>query len=217
MSFKTLIAGALLAVVGGVLIRWQLAGRFVDEPAYDVERSLGPGVEIRRYAPRVEARTVVSGASRDAAVNEGFRRLAGYIFGGNQARRSVAMTAPVLQASASERIAMTAPVMQATAADGGWLITFVMPPGSSIESLPTPNDDRVVLGVVPEERIAVLRYSGSTDGEVVRRRTGELEDVLSREGLHAAGEAVSARYDPPSTLPLLRRNEIWIPLPPAPN
>ncbi len=212
MSWKTIVVGALATVAGAALLRWQLAGRFVDEPSYEIERSLGEGMEVRRYAPRVLAVTRVGGGSRDAAVNEGFRRLAGYIFGGNRARRSVAMTAPVLQAAASEEVAMTAPVLQAAAGGGGWVISFVMPPGSTLEALPVPDDDRVVLEVAPSDRIAVLRYSGSAGPEQWSARAQELRGALAREGLVEGGEPVSARYDPPWTLPMLRRNEVWLSL-----
>jgi len=206
------MVGALVTVAGAALVRWQLAGRFVEEPSYEVERSLGEGMEVRRYAPRVLAVTRVAGGSREAAANEGFRRLAGYIFGGNRARRSVAMTAPVLQAPASERVAMTAPVMQAAADGGGWVVSFVMPPGSTLEALPVPDDDRVVLEVAPSERVAVLRYSGSAGPEDWSARAQELRGALAREGLDATAEPVSARYDPPWTMPMLRRNEVWLAL-----
>ncbi|MEI8256072.1 MAG: heme-binding protein, partial [Deltaproteobacteria bacterium] len=70
-------------------------GRRVDEPRFSVELHDGD-FEVRRYEPRVVAETLVTGPSSGAA-NEGFRRLAGYIFGGNRGRASIAMTAPVSQ------------------------------------------------------------------------------------------------------------------------
>jgi hypothetical protein len=77
-------------------------------------------------------------------------------------------------------------------------------------TLPVPSDERVTLREVPGERQAVLRYSGLAGPEVVRARVDELRALLEREGLEAIGEPVSARYDPPWTLPFLRRNEIWL-------
>lgn len=46
-----------------------------------MERRLD-GVEIRHYGPRLAAETTVE-ASEERARNEGFRRLARYIFGAN--------------------------------------------------------------------------------------------------------------------------------------
>jgi hypothetical protein len=218
--WKTGILTALVLAAGAAIVRWQAAGRFVEEPRYEVERALGDAIEIRRYAPRVVAATRVRARSHDEAVYEGFRRLAGYIFGGNAGRAELAMTAPVTQGSATatvrgasegERIAMTAPVTQAPAAeDGSWEVTFTMPGDRTLETLPAPNDARVSLRQIPGERVAVLRYTGLAGPEVVEARTAELRARLAEEGLAPIGDPISARYDPPSTLPFLRRNEIWL-------
>ncbi|MFO0561790.1 MAG: heme-binding protein [Polyangiales bacterium] len=206
-----------LATVGALasfaLVRWQAAGRFVEEPEYTVERQDG-AIEVRRYAPCVRAETTVVTTDWNRAVNEGFRRLAGYIFGGNQRRRSIAMTAPVTQSASSERIAMTAPVTQSRE-DGSWVITFTMPRGSRIETLPVPNDTRVALRQLAARRVAVLRYSGSSSPDVLAEHERALRAWLTQNGLAPVGAATSARYDPPSTVPWLRRNELWVELGPV--
>ena len=56
-------------------------------------------LEIRDYAPRLAADTVVQAATVEKARKQGFKRLAGYIFGDNQAGEEMAMTAPVAQSS----------------------------------------------------------------------------------------------------------------------
>jgi hypothetical protein len=119
------------------------------------------------------------------------------------------MTAPV--AVESERLAMTAPVA-IESENGEQVVSFVMPPGRTLSSLPVPNDARVTLREVPARTIAVLTYSGTTTPEILASQTQTLRDALTREGLTATGNAVSSRYDPPSTLPMLRRNEVWIPI-----
>lgn len=207
---------AILVGLGGLVafgaIRWQLAGRLVEEPAYVVERELGAGSELRLYEPCVRAETVVEASTSEAAANAGFRRLAGYIFGGNERAEKIAMTAPVSQARAGETIAMTAPVTQVAAGDGRWLVTFTMPRGRTIANLPTPKDAAVSLHAIPARRVAVLRYSGTTPPDRVGAMETSLRDALAKAGIEAPGTALSARYDPPSVLPFLRRNEIWIEL-----
>lgn len=101
--------------------------------------------ELRRYEPHIVARVRVAG-DIDSASSAGFRILAGYIFGGNQSRAQVAMTAPVAATPlpSSERIAMTAPVA-ARPTGGDWEISFMMPSRYSIETLPVPNDPRIEL------------------------------------------------------------------------
>ncbi len=180
-----------------------------EEPRYATLERLG-NVEIRRYAPRLAAETVVPGDAYSAR-GEGFRRLAGYIFGGNAGRRRIDMTAPVAQASAQpgERIAMTAPVAQAPG-EGGWAVRFFLP--AALTDPPAPNDARVRIVPVPEETMAVLRFSGTATEAAVAERTKALTAALSTSPWRPAGEPVAWFYDPPWTLPPLRRNEVAVPV-----
>ncbi len=180
-----------------------------EEPRYTAVERLG-NVEIRRYAPRLAAETTVPGDAY-AARGEGFRRLAGYIFGGNQKRTRIDMTAPVAQSGASsgERIAMTAPVAEARG-DGGWVIRFFLP--AALTDPPQPNDARVRIVPVPEETVAVLRFSGTATEDAVADRRKALLAALSGTAWRPAGEPVAWFYDPPWTLPPLRRNEVAVPV-----
>lgn len=200
------IAGGVVALAAGAL-RWQLQRWFTVQPAYEVERRIGP-LEIRRYAPRVVARTKVEG-DFNRALEEGFRRLAGYIFGGNRGEQSIAMTSPVT--SKPERIAMTSPVTSAGAGDGR-VVSFTMPPGTSLATLPRPDDTRVELAEVPERRIAVLRFRGAYERDIVEQMEREVRQLVADAGLAGKGEPMFAGYDPPSTLPGLRRVEVWLEL-----
>ena len=180
-----------------------------EEPKHTTQ-PLGSGVELRRYGPRIAAETTVSD-DEERARNAGFRRLAGYIFGGNDGGARIAMTAPVAQQSGT-RIAMTAPVAQSASADGEWVIRFFMPSKWTLEGLPTPDDDRVRLVTVPEEVFAVLRFSGDRGPRAVARQTERLRHSLQAFGFDRTGEPVAWFYDPPWTLPFRRRNEIAIPV-----
>jgi hypothetical protein len=173
------------------------------------------GVEIRQYDGYVVAETEVEG-DRSGATNEGFRRLAGYIFGGNRGDRKIAMTAPVLQAK-GQRIAMTAPVLQqatggadASADAGPWLIQFTMPAAYALDALPEPIDARVRLRAEPARRVAALRYSGGWSTRRYELKLRQLYDALARRGVAVAGAPVWARYNPPITPWFLRRNEILV-------
>lgn len=178
----------------------------VAEPAFGVVKS-EPPFEIRDYAPMIVAETKTQG-DRDQAVNAGFRVLADFIFGNNTARTEIAMTAPVTQAK-GEEIAMTAPVTQTESA-GAWTIGFVMPAEYTLATLPLPKDPRVTIREVAGRRVAVVVYSGLSGENEVRSQTTALQAWMNRMGLAAAGSPVVARYDPPWTLPMLRRNEIQI-------
>jgi hypothetical protein len=183
----------------------------IEEPAHTVEQLRGD-VELRRYGSRIAAETTVT-ANEEAARNVGFRRLAGYIFGGNHAATKIEMTAPVAQQSndaAGEAISMTAPVSQSSGDKGEWLIRFFMPAGKTMESLPVPNDPAVRLVQLPAETVAVRRFSGSRSGAAVAAQTERLLGGIRRSGLELAGSPVAWFYDPPWTIPMLRRNEIAV-------
>ena len=186
-----------------------------EEPRFETLRRSGD-IELRLYAPMIVAETFVQG-DLSRASGDGFRVIAGYIFGDNESVRGtgsekVAMTAPVTMEPASGKIAMTAPVIVEADAAGGYRMHFVMPSAYTLETLPRPRDARVRLREVPAQRMAVVRFSGFAGEDKVRERTTELLDWVRSEGLQPAGPPQLARYDPPWTLPFLRRNEVMVPL-----
>jgi SOUL heme-binding protein len=203
--------GRLLSAASGLLLgACSVIGvrSGTEEPRFEVMGRQG-AVEIRRYAPRLAAETTVTASTAEASRGEGFRRLAGYIFGGNRSQAKIAMTAPVAQAS--ERIAMTAPVAQ-EAAEGGWTIRFFMPAGYTRETLPQPADARVAIVEVPGATVAVLRYAGVPTAAAAATHRAALLAALQEGPWQAAGAAEDWFYDPPWTLPPLRRNEAVVPV-----
>jgi hypothetical protein len=192
-------ACALLAV-------WSSA-MAIDEPAYKLIRSYD-GFEVRRYEAYIVAETLVSGAADDAG-NQGFKVLAGYIFGANKGARKIEMTAPVAQTPT--KIAMTAPVLQ-SASGGAYTVQFSMPREWTLETLPEPTDSKVALRTMPARTLAVIAYSGTWSQSRYEEHLKKLQDALAQAGLSWQGEPFWARYDPPWTLWFLRRNEIWLEL-----
>lgn len=173
--------------------------RVGTEEPHHLSTPLTGRVQLRRYGPRIAAETTVD-ADEERARNIGFRRLAGYIFGANHRRESIAMTAPV-----SDTIAMTAPVAQSRST-----IRFYMPSKWTRDTLPAPDDDRVRLVKVPGETVAVLRFSGDRSPRAVAAHTAELLETLRANDIEVTGEPQAWFYDPPWTLPWRRRNEIAV-------
>ena len=181
-----------------------------EEPSFTVSFREG-NFEVREY-PTLIAAEVTVGGDRAEASNAGFRLLAGYIFGGNTRKQSIAMTAPVMQAAAkSESIAMTAPVMLA-GTPGDWTVQFIMPSAYTLDTLPTPNDSRVRLRVLPPARFAVVKFSGLAHDPDIRTKTMELAAFTAAKKLPVIGAASLARYNPPWTPWFMRRNELMVPL-----
>lgn len=179
----------------------------IEEPTYTVVKQYGT-FEVRTYDPYVVAEVVVPGPEQEAG-NQGFRLLAGYIFGGNVSQQKLEMTAPVTQVARSEKIAMTAPVIQ-TPATEGFVVQFKMPKAYTLATLPKPLDDRVQLREVPAATYAVIRFSGMWTEGNYQKHLQQLQQAMAGAGLVAVGEPVYARYNAPYVPWFLRRNEIWL-------
>ena len=187
----------------------------LEEPKYSLIASMG-AVEFRLYAPYLVAETLVTGEpDQSQAANKGFRRLFNYISGDNQAKESLAMTAPVQQQAASRKIAMTVPVQQEPT-DEGWLISFVVPGEFDADTVPTPGNPEVSIQAIPERLMAVLTYSGRWTEQNRQQHTRELVDALDGAGIKLLGIPVYASYNSPFSLPFTRRNEIMVEVASAP-
>lgn len=183
----------------------------IEEPKYTVIENSGE-FELRAYSPKIVAETLVSG-SMDKASSAGFRLIADYIFGNNTSRtgdnEKISMTAPVTMEPTSEKISMTAPVsMEQTG--GQWRVHFVMPGQYTLETLPKPNNPLVTLREVPTSNYAVIRFSGFAGEDKVAKRAADLMTWLDSKGITPIGKPELARYNPPWTLPFLRRNEVMV-------
>jgi hypothetical protein len=181
----------------------------IEEPKYSIVKKDGDR-EIRLYEPSIVAETVVDTSDYDAASNEGFKRLAGYIFGGNKKQQKISMTSPVATEQ-SQKIAMTAPVQ--TEKQGTSLrITFMMPSEFTLETLPVPDDSRIVFRQVPAKKSAAIKFSGRWTTENFDEHTNELMKWIEKQGLTICGATVVARYNPPFIPSFFRHNEIIIPV-----
>jgi DNA gyrase inhibitor GyrI len=198
------IAGALVLL--GAASWGPIVSSRVEQPKYNVVES-DADIEIRDYAPIIVAEVEFSGQRNDA-LGRGFRAIADYIFGNNSSSQKVAMTAPVTQ-QGSEKIAMTAPVTQQGDGDK-WSVRFVMPSSYTLDSLPKPNNPAVKLKEIEGQRFAVIRFSGMAFEDSLKRHTDKLQDFIKSKNLKPVSAPTYAFYNPPWTLPFLRRNEVMI-------
>lgn len=225
-------------IIVGIIILWSIWGYLssrVENMEYKVVEAK-ENYEVRLYPEHLVAQTTVKGPYSEA-LSQGFRIVAGYIFGGNTKKESIAMTAPVVEKNAvqgtvaslatssaqntvqnsvqsapskvSESIAMTAPVM--TTLEGeSYIIAFGMPQSYTLETLPTPNDSRVQIVTIPEKKMAVLRFSWyRTDARVLEKKQ-ELLDALKRDNTSTIGEPQYAGYNAPWTPPWMTRHEVLV-------
>lgn len=182
-----------------------------EQPSYQVVLKQD-NKEIRKYESYIVAKTTISGSFKDAQ-SEGFRILAGYIFGKNKSQQKIAMTAPVVQKSESEKISMTAPVVIASNENKSWTMTFSMPSQFTIETLPVPTDKRIQIEKVEERFVAAITFSGFWGESKNADEAKKLKEWMKgNQDYELTSEAMFAGYNPPWTLPFLRRNEMLIEL-----
>ena len=163
----------------------------LEEPKFDLVQSFSD-FEIRRYHTNIQARVQMN---TGGSASGGFRRVARYIFGGNQTGESIAMTAPVSMWDENE---------------AGWL-AFTMPSAYALDSLPVPHDAGVLLLEQAEKMVAVFSFSGRTTAGKTARIEEKLRKAITKEGFTPAGPAVLAVYENPwTTLPFMRRNELHL-------
>ena len=215
---------AAVALAGGAAAFAQY--RNIEQPRYESVMQEG-AFELRDYPELVVAEVTHDGA-RGGAMNNGFRRLAAYIFAKDRPgakgsangsangsadpsqSEEIAMTSPVM-VSQSEPIAMTSPVMLDEQSEGAWRTRFVMPSKYTLETLPDAPDD-ITLTVMPGRQMAAVRFSGRGGNRDLMIAEDALRTWMEARDLTASGPAEYAFYDAPMVPPQLRRNEVMIPV-----
>jgi hypothetical protein len=164
----------------------------VETPKYKVVRRIG-NVEIRQYPALILATTKIKA---EEASNEAFGIIAGYIFGGNDANRQISMTAPVMTTNEKDIFSMS----------------FVMPSSFDIGSLPKPTSKNIILQRKKPSRFAVIKFSGYVNKGKLSKYAELLKSSLDKNRIKFKGNPILMRYNPPWTLPFLRKNEIALEL-----
>tara|TARA_B100000214_G_C23955208_1_gene622461 strand:- start:1075 stop:1656 length:582 start_codon:yes stop_codon:yes gene_type:complete len=165
-----------------------------ETPRYELISKDGQ-FELRKYEPIIIAITKVESDYREAS-STGFRRIANYIFGGNQKEMNIDMTAPV--------------ITDAPNPDKVYEIFFVMPSKHSLSNLPKPNYDNIKIKKVNLDKAAVLSFGGWATKEKVMRYSRKLNDILDKKGINSKGNFLVAQYNSPWVLPPFRKNEIIV-------
>lgn len=170
------------------------AAMAIEEPAYELLAE-AQEYEVRQYEPYLVAEVDVSGESADS---QGFRTLAGYIFGDNDSNEKMQMTAPVESRDAEQGEAV--------------VYGFVMERKYTLESLPAPKNERIRIREKPARIVAVHRFSGRWTDANFSRHERVLLDALQADGIETVGDVELARYNGPFTPWFLRRNELIVPV-----
>lgn len=191
MIVKIFLSLSMLLLIYIVMRFLLISSENVELPSCHVLAQDGP-YEVRAYDAMTIAYTHASGDQKKA-LRPGFRQLAAYIFGQNVEKKSISMTAPVLE----------------KAQDNDWRVAFIMPAHYELTELPKANDKRVHLERIPARTYVVLRFSGWLTTRILQRKNTQFQNYLHQNACQVIGEPFYAFYNPPWTLPFLRRHEIW--------
>jgi hypothetical protein len=149
--------------------------------------------EIRFYPTATMATITSSAKSYKELGSSGFRKLAGYIFGGNEGEHKISMTTPV-HMDINDSIST---------------MSFVMPSTYNSENLPKPNDNQVIIKTVPDEYVAVFKFGGYATDEDIKVNTEKLIKVLNENKIIFYGNFRLLAYNAPYQV-INRRNEIIV-------
>ena len=152
-------------------------------------------LEIRFYPAATMATIYSKASSYKALSSNGFNKLAKFIFGGNEQKESISMTAPV-RMSLSEK---------------GSSMSFVMPEKYATSKLPTPNDKNIQSQKSQPEYVAVIGFSGYANDEKINEYRNKLAQILTKRKIRTKGDFNFLGYNAPFQF-IGRTNEIVIPI-----
>ena len=186
--------GMELSLLTAVLLLTQsvtnMAFAETEKQKYSVVRS-EKEFEIRFYPSAILATVYSDARNYRELAYPGFRKLAGYIFGGNESETKISMTSPV-------HMDMNTASM-----------SFVMPSAYSEENLPTPDDPGVKIERTEDVYVAAIRFGGYASDKDISRYSEKLRSLLEGQGIRWYGNFRYLGYNPPFQ-PFGRRNEIIV-------
>ena len=151
------------------------------------------GYEIRYYPSATLATVHSTSSSYRTLAYSGFRKLAGFIFGGNETNTSIAMTSPV----------------HMDINDSGSSMSFVLPSSYTGKNIPRPNDPGVIVEQTDSEYIAAIRFRGYASNRDIKKYSEKLGKLLEENGVDYFGNFRYLGYNPPYQF-IGRRNEVIV-------
>ncbi len=162
----------------------------VETPDYLILKRYG-SAELRQYKNLI----LITATKNKEDEYSVFGILAKYIFGGNNEGKKIKMTAPVFTSKNNEKGKET------------FSMSFVVPRKYKIGTLPKPLKNNITFEEKKIMKLVVLRFSGSVNDKKTLDKTNELKVILKENNIRPK-RIFLMQYNPPWTLPFLRRNEV---------
>lgn len=192
MKITLIVIGIIALIIVIIQIYTSMATNKSESQVYKVIQT-EKEFEIRYYPTAIMAMITSDVKSYKELGNTGFRKLAGYIFGGNKDQKQIAMTSPV----------------HMDIGDNVSTMSFVMPEGYNQDNLPVPNNSDVTISTSPDEYVAAIQFGGFSSNENIKHQTAMLENALKEKHISYYGHFRYLGYNPPYQL-FGRRNEVIV-------
>jgi len=192
MKTTLIVIALLIAVLIFYLIYFNMASTKTETQAYQTIK-IEKEYEIRHYPSSTMATITMAVKTYKELSSSGFRKLASYIFGGNQSNKSIAMTSPVHMDINDSLSSMS----------------FVMPANCTKDNLPIPNDKSIIIKNSDEQYVAAIRFGGYANDEDIKKFAAKLESALKLTGIEYYGNFRFLGYNAPYQF-WGRKNEIIV-------
>jgi hypothetical protein len=185
------ISSSVLLIFGAIILIMSFTSKGIETPNYKVLKKIGE-VEVRLYPKMLVAKTKLADKSFDNQGSNGFRTIAGYIFGGNEQNEKIAMTSPVVMNMGDSAT-----------------MYFVMPSKYKKEDLPTPNSNSVLIVEEAAKTLAVISYGGFSSDKKIESHVQQLTEILQKHLIKTKGDFMYMGYNAPWDV-INRKNEVAI-------
>jgi hypothetical protein len=150
--------------------------------------------EVRKYEAALFSSVKLDKRGYKENSSEGFRILAGYIFGDNESNEKIAMTTPVAM-----ELGDTTKMM------------FMVPKNYDLATLPNPKNKKIVFEKQEEKIMAAIRFDGWANDEKIEEYKNILTEELAKAQLSHNNKFAFLGYNPPYEM-TNRRNEVIVEL-----
>jgi hypothetical protein len=192
MKKMTYVLITVCSIIVLIVVAMSFRYSNIETPNYKVLKSYSKNIELRQYPNLIVAKTRLKDNSFDHSGSDGFRSIAGYIFGGNDKEQKIAMTSPV--------------VMEL---NDSATMYFVMPSQYKKEELPNPSNKNVEIQEEASKVLLVVRYGGYSNDERIKSHTEVLRQIIQKHQLKATGPFMYMGYNAPWDI-INRRNEVAV-------
>ncbi len=182
---------AVIGLIALIILAMSFTSKGIETPEYKVLKNI-EDVEIRLYPNMIIAKTALQGNSFDKQGSNGFRTIAGYIFGGNDKNQKIAMTSPVVMSMGDSAT-----------------MYFVMPKSYKQSDLPTPSSPQVKIIEESAKTLAVISYGGFSSDEKIENYRAKLATILTKNEIKTKGDFMFMGYNAPWDV-IDRKNEVAI-------